>query len=59
MKSQENSQMKSRKSSDQNTAVDLPPPDIDCGIITSGLCPTPEDQAFFDENVAGQPPSAD
>ncbi|WP_031429861.1 hypothetical protein [Methylomicrobium agile] len=59
MKNQEDSQVKLQKSSEPNTVVDLPPPDIDYGIITSGLCPTPEDQAFFDKDVAGQPPSAD
>ena len=35
----------------------LPPPDLDAGIITSGLCATPADQAEFDAHQAGQPPA--
>jgi hypothetical protein len=28
----------------------------DEGIITSGLCATPEDQERFDNEIAGKPP---
>ena len=38
---------------------DLPPPDADLGVITSGLCATPDDQAAFDAEQAGQPPAED
>lgn len=37
--------------------LDLPPPDLDLGIVTSGLCATPEDQAEFDATEAGRPPA--
>jgi hypothetical protein len=29
---------------------------VDYGIITSGLCPTPDEQEFFDEHIAGRHP---
>jgi hypothetical protein len=34
--------------------LDLPEPDL--GIITSGLCSTPEAQDAFDAEQAGKPP---
>lgn len=30
--------------------------DLDVGIVTSGLCNTPEAQAAFDRDQAGKPP---
>ena len=35
------------------------PPDVSCGIITSGACSSPEAQAYFDEFVVGHPPEDD
>lgn len=29
---------------------------VDYGVITSGSCPTPEEQEYFDTHVAGKPP---
>lgn len=44
---------------DPVAAAQLPPPALaDAGIITSGLCATPADQAQFDEHQAGKPPGA-
>lgn len=36
-------------------------PDLeqDLGIVSSGLCPTPEEQAAFDEDQAGKPPESE
>lgn len=43
--------------SDSGMQINLPPDyEIDYGIITSGACATPEEQAAFDANVAGKPP---
>jgi len=35
----------------------LPPPDLDFGLITSGLCDEPEAQDEFDRDQAGKPPA--
>lgn len=37
-------------------APDIPDHVPDEGIITSGLCATPEDQERFDKEIAGKPP---
>lgn len=42
----------------QDDMRDIPPPDIDPGVITSGLCATPDDQEWFDLAQAGKPPGA-
>lgn len=34
----------------------LPEPDLDFGVITSGLCDSPEAQEAFDREQAGKPP---
>jgi hypothetical protein len=51
--------MPSPTSSEPNTVADFPEPDIDYGIITDGLCDTPEHQDEFDAQQKGKPPAHD
>ncbi|AGW12832.1 hypothetical protein [Megalodesulfovibrio gigas] len=39
--------------------LNIPDLDIDYGIITSGACATPGDQAQFDAHQMGKPPMAE
>jgi hypothetical protein len=42
----------------QGVAAILQKIDVSGGIITSGLCATPEDQALFDAGDEGKPPKS-
>ena len=44
---------------EDGTPINVPEYSYDLGVITSGACATPDAQAYFDEYVAGKPPSFD